>query len=1089
MKRFLLAFGVAVMLLPLYAQSTYTISTVADLVTLADDCDAQNGYVGATITLTADLDLEGALFRPIGSVLHPFQGKFEGNNHIISGLGKLRGTDGVGLFGVIGANGEVSHLGIGFGQILASGKRRVGALAGINNGAISSCWSMAEIQVAGSVVGGLVGENTGSMTNVYCVGLILQASDTIGVLVGRNSGTITNAYTAGYARNGNAFVGVDANGTYVQCYTDRQLYYQEPGFVGTGMQPLDNTTLLFSLFQSNSAWVNNDGLYPMLAGFEATDAAKLSVTPMMVASATQQPIPHADDLFQTMTLSTLNGVSWSCLETYGEAYIHISGNQATVTAPCEETDVLLKSVLNDAQMVHFTHPRRVEDFLPGTFTAKNDAPTGWCLGSSFSVATYMQATAPTEGSTPNNYHILVVMDSISLAGDTVRMDTLLDDATSAAFQAWMSTATVLVDKPGHYFIRRYAHDEGCVEDWVMSPAGYEYVAFAEFDAGSIVSGADTVYEASFTVNVANEQEAVGGDGVIGYEWNMEDVRQGKTTKLPGYTDASLTGYVVTIPGEYVFTRSAYDGTCQSIPDGSNGLYRLVMREPFDAGDVINRLPDPILCCDVEDALALTINATTAKGGTETYLYQWYMVTFTKDTLPLAGATAQNLVLSTLTETLSAGETYMFIRMAKDDSHFTDWTWSDYSQSVQIFSPFTTGQIENKTLDDYCVMDGGTAAIHMTIQSLSAASGVGSFEYRWLRCKVGGTDTVTIGSDPFLDVTFSSSDIELGETYAYLREVRNATCGSDWQRSAGTVYQTYTFNEHIDSTVVVCETNLPLTVMYPDPENGPFFHKFTYDGETYKFSDLTQGYQCYPTMTMTVETKEAPAIKVDSLALLCQDEGTITIYYEVLKGCPDSFYIELSPSLSRYFENQKHIEGVIDNPVCEGETGAIVLRDVKRIGMGTNYMYVQVGARAGASEDYVCFSMMQYMELEVNLGGYVYPKYNKVLIVDNAPDNQDRLTFTAYQWYKNGVRQEGQTGQYYEEDGAVLNGTYYVEFTANENGTLVNYKSCEIQMPNEPVQEHYNSEAQAAPRLCIDHNRVVIQMVDGQQIDMLGRTVK
>ena len=232
-------------------------------------------------------------------------------------------------------------------------------------------------------------------------------------------------------------------------------------------------------------------------------------------------------------------------------------------------------------------------------------------------------------------------------------------------------------------------------------------------------------------------------------------------------------------------------------------------------------------------------------------------------------------------------------------------------------------------------------------------------------------------------------------------MRNATCGSDWQRSAGTVYQTYTFNEHIDSTVVVCETNLPLTVMYPDPENGPFFHKFTYDGETYKFSDLTQGYQCYPTMTMTVETKEAPAIKVDSVALLCQDEGTITIYYEVMKGCPDSFYIELSPSLSRYFENQKHIEGVIDNPVCEGETGAIVLRDVKRIGMGTNYMYVQVGARAGASEDYVCFSMMQYMELEVNLGGYVYPKYNKVLIVDNAPDNQDRLTFTAYQWYKNG----------------------------------------------------------------------------------------
>lgn len=1088
MKRLFFTLSVAIMMLSVYAQSIYTISSVDQLVALADNNDAQNGYAGATITLTADLDLEGALFRPIGSAQYPFQGTFEGNNHVIFGLGKLRGTDGVGLFGTIGANGQVSHLGIGFGQILASGKRRVGSLAGVNNGAIASCWSMAEIQVAGSVVGGLVGENTGTMTNVYCVGLILQAKDTIGVLVGRNSGKIINAYTAGYARNGNAFVGADAEGTYVQCYTDRQLYYQEPGYVGQGMQPLDNTTLLFSLFAGNSAWVNNEGLYPMLAGFESTDAAKLSVAPMLVATATKQPVPHADDLFGEVALSTLNGVSWACLEDYGKDYIHISGNKATVTAPCDELDVLLKVTLNDVMFIRFTHPRRVEDFLPGTFSPKSEAPKGWCLGSTLPISTYMEATNPTEGSTPTNYHIQVVMDSITAAGDTIPLDTLLADASLSEFQTWMNTAVIKVKYPGKYYIHRYVHDEGCIKDWLKSPTGYVFMVYGIFDPGSIVTVDTIEYKPSFTVNALNKEEAVGGDGDIHYQWYMKDVNLGTTTELPGCTNADLTGYVVSIPGEYIFTRSAHDNTCQSEPDGANGYYHLILREPFDPGEVINQEPDPILCCYVKDAYVLTIGAKPAKGGTGNYMYQWYYIVQDPDTVLIEGATGQTLDLSTLEGLLVAGNTYLFVRKAKDDYEKTAWTLSRYSQSVQIFPTFTTGRIENKTLEDFCVMGKEAAAIHVTIQSLKEPEGVGSFTYLWLRCEVGGTDTTVVGTDMFLDVTFPSSDITLGKTYVYIREVKNTTCGSDWVPSEGAVYQTYTANEHIDSTLVICETDLPLMVMYPDPEEGPFFHTFTEDGESYLFRDLTQG-QCYPTMNMTIKTKDAPAIKVDELALLCQDEGTITIYYEVLKGCPDSFYIELSPSLSRYFDNKKHIEGVIENPVCEGETGTIVLRDVKRIGMGTNYMYVQVGARAGSSNDYVCFSMMQYMELEVNLGGYVYPKYNKVLIVDNAPDNPDRLSFVAYQWYKNGVRQDGQTGQYYEEDGRVLNGTYYVELTANENGTLVSYKSCEIQMPNEPVQRTSGDNETVAPRLVINNNRVVVVMGDGQQKDMLGRTVK
>lgn len=509
-------------------------------------------------------------------------------------------------------------------------------------------------------------------------------------------------------------------------------------------------------------------------------------------------------------------------------------------------------------------------------------------------------------------------------------------------------------------------------------------------------------------------------------------------------------------------------------------------QTFDPGEVINHLPDPILCCNVQDAYELTIDATPAIGGSEVYSYQWYMVVHNHDTILLTDATEQTLRLVTLTDSLHQGETYRFIRQAKDDSSLTQWTWSRYSQSVQIFNPFTTGQIEDKIMDTYCVMDGGTDAIHITIQSLSTPDGLGTFEYRWLRINTNQPDTVVFGTRSYLDTTFSSDNIQLGSTYLYLREVRNASCGSDWVRSQGNVYQTYIANEHTDSTLVVCENELPLTVSYPDPEQGPFYHQFTHSGESYRFADLTHGYECYPTMTLTVLTKPSPVIVVDTFVLLCQDDDSITISYDVLSGCPDSFYIELSPSLAPYFDHKNHMEGIIPNPVCEGQTGTITLHNVQRVGMGVHYIYLQVGTRTTDSQN-ICFSTKQYMELEVNLGGYIYPKYNKVLIVDNAPDNPDRLTFTAYQWYKDGVRLYGQNRQYYDERGQILSGTYYVELTIKENGTLVNYKSCEIHMPNEPLQEHY--EANTAPRLCVDQDRVFLQMTNGQQIDILGRTVK
>ena len=92
-----------------------------------------------------------------------------------------------------------------------------------------------------------------------------------------------------------------------------------------------------------------------------------------------------------------------------------------------------------------------------------------------------------------------------------------------------------------------------------------------------------------------------------------------------------------------------------------------------------------------------------------------------------------------------------------------------------------------------------------------------------------------------------------------------------------------------------------------------------------------------------------------------------------------------------------------------------------------------------------------MNLYVSLGGYVYSKYDRVVFVDNNPNNgalpgvTDKLEFVAYQWYKNGVKQDGQTGQYYHEDGRELNGVYYVMLTDTKG---VRYRSCDVILPKE-----------------------------------------
>ena len=148
---------------------------------IRDDHELQlvTEHLDANYKLGRDIDASGTVnwnngqgFNPIGG---SFTGSFDGQNHTISNLSINRLDDNnVGLFGRIGAGGEVKNVGVI--NVNITGGEKVGGLVGKNdNGNISNSYSTGNVtgELTGNVtgekqVGGLVGYNyDGTVSNSY----------------------------------------------------------------------------------------------------------------------------------------------------------------------------------------------------------------------------------------------------------------------------------------------------------------------------------------------------------------------------------------------------------------------------------------------------------------------------------------------------------------------------------------------------------------------------------------------------------------------------------------------------------------------------------------------------------------------------------------------------------------------------------------------------------------------------------------------------------------------------------------------------------------------------------------------------------
>lgn len=135
----------------------------------------------------------GKGFIPVGTNSQTFSGRFFGDDHKIVGLSinDLTLTN-AGLFGVIGSNGRVSHVGLESASVTGSGD--TGILAGQNFGNITKAYAVGS--VTGRSAGGLTGRNWGTISQTFSTGSVTGLSGgSVGGLTSNNAGAISDSFS------------------------------------------------------------------------------------------------------------------------------------------------------------------------------------------------------------------------------------------------------------------------------------------------------------------------------------------------------------------------------------------------------------------------------------------------------------------------------------------------------------------------------------------------------------------------------------------------------------------------------------------------------------------------------------------------------------------------------------------------------------------------------------------------------------------------------------------------------------------------------------------------------------------------------
>ena len=180
------------------SDGSYTVTSADGLMNVAELVNG--GKTDINITLTADIDLTGKDWTPIGTDYNnSYTGTFDGGGHTITGLTVTTNDRYAGLFGDLGEAGTVKNVVMEGVQITNNhGSGYAGGVVGNSWGTIENC------SVSGSVsgtmrVGGVVGNQWyGSITGCSSSATVKGMGDVGGVAGDTNAGaTLTACYATG----------------------------------------------------------------------------------------------------------------------------------------------------------------------------------------------------------------------------------------------------------------------------------------------------------------------------------------------------------------------------------------------------------------------------------------------------------------------------------------------------------------------------------------------------------------------------------------------------------------------------------------------------------------------------------------------------------------------------------------------------------------------------------------------------------------------------------------------------------------------------------------------------------------------------
>ena len=206
------------------AETACEIANGEQLARLAQDVNGGTTYKGKFFKLTANIDLGGNEWTPIGVKWNCFEGTFDGNGHTVSNFTITKPDESyLGLFGK--NKGTIMNLGVEKAEI--NGYEFVGGVCGYNDGVkIQNCYNTGTVKgynYVGGVCGFNCGTNYATIENCYNTGTV-SGTEEIGGVCGYNdyNGTIQNCYNTGAVSGSKDIGGMCGNnnysGTIKNCY-------------------------------------------------------------------------------------------------------------------------------------------------------------------------------------------------------------------------------------------------------------------------------------------------------------------------------------------------------------------------------------------------------------------------------------------------------------------------------------------------------------------------------------------------------------------------------------------------------------------------------------------------------------------------------------------------------------------------------------------------------------------------------------------------------------------------------------------------------------------------------------------------------